>query len=308
MNVNAFDLNLLRVFAAMDRERNVSRAAAVVGLSQPAMSNALSRLRRACDDQLFIRTSNGMEPTPLARKMAGPVMDALTQVERALSVRQGFNPRTARATFRLLMTDVSQMAILPPLIDHVMAEAPGITIEVLQVPRERYAEALHVGEVDLAIGHISTARSGLYQRHLFDDTYCCVAALNHPTLKGSIDLPAFLDASHLTVATGNAEQLVRQALSGEGHSLKVVLRLPQYHTAIAVVRATRLIATIPRLALRNLTGVQVLDLPIELPAAEVRQFWHARNHTDAAHKWLREQVVRLTSPAEIDAPGQGRRR
>jgi DNA-binding transcriptional LysR family regulator len=295
MNIKSFDLNLLRVFAAVDSERNVSRAAAQIGLSQPAMSNALSRLRKACNDPLFVRSPGGMEPTALALEMAGPVHEAIAQLERALGGPAKFDPERVNRTFRLLMSDAGQLVVLPALMKALALKAPGIAIEAIQVPREQYIQALENGFADLAISHLASFPAGLLQQPLFDDSYCCVASLQHPSLRGSISITQFATARHVVVASGNAEAHVERVLAGRKLKRDVSLSVTQYHIAIEAVRSTSLVATVPRLSVRPSDDVQVLNLPFDLPKAEVRLFWHRRVHKDPANKWFREFLTASTS-------------
>jgi DNA-binding transcriptional LysR family regulator len=295
MNVKVFDLNLLRVFAAVDSERNVSRAAAQIGLSQPAMSNALSRLRKACNDPLFVRTPGGMEPTALALEMAGPVHEALAQLDRALGGSANFDPKRVNRTFRLVMSDAGQLVVLPALMEALAHNAPGIAIEAVQIPREQYVQALENGFADLAISHLTSFPPGLLQEPLFEDSYCCVASAQHPSFHGSISVAQFAAARHIVVASGNAEAHVERTFAGLKQKRDVALSVTQYHIAIEAVRPTSLIATVPRLSVRASDNVQVMDLPFEVPKAEVRLFWHRRVHKDPANKWLREFLTKSTN-------------
>lgn len=287
MNTNNFDLNLLRVFAAIDAERNVSRAAAKIGLSQPAMSNSLARLRKACNDALFVRTPSGMEPTALALEMSGNVHDALTRLERVLGGPGDFDPQRVQRRFRLLMSDAGQMIVLPKLMQALAKDAPGVAIETVQLPRERFLEALQNGAADLAISHLTTLRAGIYQEALFDDTYCCVAALKHSYLREKITMQQFLKAKHVVISSGNAEVHIDRLLGKKKLTRDIGLTVSQYHVALEVVRGTSLVATVPRLSVGLLPALQVLELPFHVPKAQIRQLWHRRVHNDPANQWLR---------------------
>ncbi len=293
MNINTFDLNLLRVFAAIHAERNVSRAALVVGLSQPAVSNALLRLRRSCDDPLFVRTGDGMAPTSLADKMIIPVRQALAHLEQALEQRAEFDPARLDRTFRILTSDVGAAAVLPPLMEALAVEAPGVAIETLQIAHEHYAKALQEGRADLAIGHLPFLVSGFHQQRLFDDTYCCIASDTHPQLRGEVKLGPFVAAQHVAIASGNADAQVDRELARRRRHRTVVLRVVEYHTAVEVVAATALIAVVPRRAMQSARGLQMMSLPFVLPPARVRQFWHGRADQDAANRWLRGRLMAL---------------
>jgi DNA-binding transcriptional LysR family regulator len=301
MNVKNFDLNLLRVFAAVDVERNVSKAAARIGLSQPAMSNALARLRTAFDDPLFVRTTTGMEPTALAVQMATGVHDTLSRFERVIGGPSDFDPQRVNRRFRLLMTDAGQLVVLPALMKALSNTARGIAIEVVEIPRERFIESLQSGFADLAISHLTSSRAGIHEEALFDDTYCCVAATRHPSLCGKISLQQFVKAKHVTITSGNAETHVDRVLSKKRLGREVALTVTQYHIAIEAVRATSLIATVPLRSVQPTHDVQVLELPFEVPVAQIRQFWDRRVHTDPANQWLRNFLK--TSLEDRKQPG-----
>lgn len=298
MNIRTFDLNLLRVFAAIYAVRNVSRAAGAMGLSQPAVSNALLRLRSACSDALFVRTTAGMEPTARAEELIGPVRQALAILQHSLEDQHGFRPRESERTFRILMSDAGETAVLPRLMSAVMKEAPQVRIEAVHVPNERYAQALEAGEVDLAVGNLSSLRAGFYQQRLFGDPYCCIARTRHPSIKGALSLQQYLQAQHVSIATGNADELVERALSGRRTKRAVHLRVTHYHVAVDIVKGTNLLATVPRNAAYKTVGIQVLPVPLKMPVADVRQFWHRRAHKDAANQWLRRTLATI----EFDQP------
>ncbi len=295
MNVNAFDLNLLKVFNAIESERNVSRAAARIGLSQPAMSNALSRLRNACGDKLFVKSPKGMEPTVLALEIAGPVREALAIVEGAMGGQTEFDPRRMRRKLRLLMSDAGQMIVLPALMKGLAADAPGLSIEAVSLPRDRYIEALQTGAAELAISHLTTDRSDIYAEPFFSDAYCCIAAKVHPVISEEISLRQFADAGQIEISNGNAEPHIEHELTLRRLKRSISLTVAQYSAAISIVRNTELIATVPRRALRDAYGLQILAMPLPLPEAQVRLLWHARLHREPANVWLRNYLKNLVN-------------
>jgi DNA-binding transcriptional LysR family regulator len=295
MNVNAFDLNLLKVFNAIESERTVSRAAARIGLSQPAMSNALSRLRIACGDKLFVKTPKGMEPTVLALEIAGPIREALAILEGAMGGQTEFDPRRMRRRLRILMSDAGQMTILPALMKGLATDAPGVSIEVISLPRDRFIEALQTGAAELAISHLNTDRSDIYSEPFFSDEYYCIAAHKHPEIDGEINLRQFRDVGQVEVSTGNAEPHIERELTLRRLNRSISLTVAQYSAAINIVRHTGLIATVPRRALRITDGLQVLMPPVPLPKAQVRMLWHARLHREPANVWLRKYLKSLMS-------------
>lgn len=293
MNINTFDLNLLRVFTAVYEVRNVSRAAVVTGLSQPAVSNALQRLRRVCDDPLFVRTRTGMEPTALAMSLAEPVRRALDILQNCLSNPAGFEPGRSDRVFRLLMSDVGEVIVLPKLMDALQKVAPGIRIEALQIPHENYPGALESGQADLAIGNLAMLKGGFYQRVLFSDNYMCIARKNHPLVGKRPTLKDYLALSHVVTTAGSTEGLVEKALARRRQHRIVKLKVTHYHVAATIVANTDLVATVPENAVMGLKNLQMFELPFPLVHAQVRLFWHRRAHQDPANQWLRGFIAGL---------------
>src|SRR5690348_4700058 len=174
MNVHDLDLNLLRVFDAVLREKSVTAAAAGLELTQPAVSNALSRLRGVFGDPLFVRTPTGMDATPFARELAEPVRQALALLESALAHGPGFDPASATRAFRFYMSDLGQIEFLPPLIERVQQRAPGVRLEAVALEVEDIAAALAAGSLDLAVGFLPGLGSPVSRRPLFRDPYLCL--------------------------------------------------------------------------------------------------------------------------------------
>lgn len=293
MNIKTFDLNLLCVFAAIFAERSVSRAASTVGLSQPAMSNALLRLRKTCSDPLFVRTTSGMEPTALARALIVPVRQALGILQECLDHPLGFDPLRSDRAFRLLMSDAGELAVLPALTAALRKWAPNVVIEAVRIPHGQYAEALQNGAVDLAIGNLPFLKAGFYQTRLFEDPYCCIARRGHPLARGGLDISKYLQARHVSIATGNADELVDRALTRSRLVRSIKLRVTHYQVAVDIVAATDLFAAVPLNTTYRARSIEVLPLPMKIPAADVRLFWHRIAHKDPANQWLRSVVSSL---------------
>src|SRR5438128_11569919 len=197
VNIQDVDLNLLRVFDAVLRERAVTAAAARLGLTQPAVSNALARLRAVFGDALFVRTPAGMEPTPFARGVAEPVRQALALLESALSHGPGFDPGTATRAFRFYMSDVGQVEFLPPLVERLQRVAPGVRLEAVAVDLEDVADALGSGALDIVVGFLPGLGPPIARRALFRDPYVCLMRADHPIKR--LTRKKFLAASHALV-------------------------------------------------------------------------------------------------------------
>lgn len=297
MNIRDIDLNLLVVFDAIMQTRSVTAAARLLNRAQPTISHSLNRLRQLCGDTLFVRTRTGLEPTPLARSIAIPVGEALALVQRSLSASARFDPSTAQATFTLLMSDIGQVGLLPVLVKHVRATAPGISLIATQLPRELYGEALESGRADLAIGALRHLSNGFYQQRLFDDEYVCVAWKDHPTIGDQVTLEQYIHADHVgIISPGLSEIEIERLLLPPGRSRRIVVRVPHYLAAPALLAGTELLVTIPSKVLQSFSGrehLKLVRLPIEAPKLRVHQYWHERALNDAANKWMRNVVAHL---------------
>ena len=174
MDDEKIDLNLMRVFDALIEDANLTRAGFRLGLSQPAMSHALAKLRKITGNNLFVRVPTGMEPTETALRMAPAIREGLRLLDEAVQGEDRFDPRTCDRTFQLLMSDIGELVYLPRILRHLEKVAPNVNLRAMQLPREAYSEAFTSGEADLAIGFLPGLQSGFYQQRLFTDTYRCV--------------------------------------------------------------------------------------------------------------------------------------
>lgn len=296
MNIRNFDLNLLRVFAAIEKERNVSRAAEVLGLTQPSISNALQRLRQQCGDPLFVRGGRAMEPTPLALAMKDPIDQALKLMAAGLTLATAFEAASSEHVFKVAMSDVGEKVLLPPLTVHLLLNAPRIRVEALRMPVADYADALRTGTIDVAIGNLSLPETGFFQQHLFSDRYVCVAAEDSRIEAQDLSLERFLSLEHVIATGGNAENVLQHYLSAHGLHRKIRASVVHYHMAALLAARTELIATVPENAVQGIAGLRILPLPFDVARAEIRQFWHRRVHVDPANKWLRSTLWALMNP------------
>lgn len=305
------DAKLLRLFDVLYATGSVTRAAEQLGQSQPTVSIWLGKLRQVLDDPLFVRTSDGMAPTPRATELIAPARQAL-QALRQLAVGRGeFDPALVERRFRICMTDASHITLLPHILAHVRALAPGVTLEAATIDGHT-ARALQDGDADLAIGFLPWLEAGFYQQSLYPQDWVCLANAQHPRLGGTLDMEAYRREAHIAIAQGTGAQLLQQALERAGVQRRVVLEMPGFLGLQAMVASTDLIATLPRhigqtLARRG--AMSVFDCPVPVPSFVVKQHWHARFHEDAANRWLRGLCAKLflpeglASPAAEQAPG-----
>ena len=295
MNIKTFDLNLLKSFDALLEECSVSRAAARVHLSQPAMSNALARLRDALDDPVLVRTPQGMEPTARALALKGPVRQALLQIETALSAQPEFDPRTARRSFVVAATDYMEFLVLPRLMRVLQTEAPGIDIRVRSLQLKAPEEPLDSGDVDLAFGFFADVPKRLNRRHLFTETMTCLVRADHPVLYQSWNLERFVEMSHLFVATRQGSAgVVDNMLTEKGLQRRIALVVPHFLVVPYIIAETDLIVTVnSRIAdtyVRELP-LKSLPPPLDLPEFPITMLWHPRSDGDPSIAWLRRMLI-----------------
>jgi DNA-binding transcriptional LysR family regulator len=300
VNINNFDLNLLKAFDAVMREGNLTAAGASLGLTQPAMSRAIQRLRVVYGDPLFVRTVRGMRPTEYAKELAGPVENALHALHGAIELSGSFVPATSTRTFRVVMTDVASVFYLPVLMPHLQNVAPNVRIESIQIPRESYAEALEFGAAELALGQLPKKRN-LHQQKLRNSEFVCVMRKNHPTIGRTLSMSQFMDAHHVTItAPARADEMIRRALGKRAVRRKVALAVPFYLVVPPVLSKSDMIAAMPETvnAFAKEWNLKVLPLPFKVPAIPMGQFWHERSHHDAGHRWLRNTLAEVLAKSD----------
>jgi len=297
VNLQDIDLNLLRVFEAVLREGGVTPAAGRLGLTQPAVSNALSRLRRAFGDPLFVRTPAGMDATPFARELAEPVRQALALLESALAHGPGFDPAISTRAFRFYMSDLGQVEFLPPLVERVQHAAPGVRLEAVAIDLEHIADALGAGALDLAVGFLPALGPPVARRTLFRDPYLCLMRADHPAIGAKLTRKQFVEASHVLVTyRSGGHRVIEEALERAGVARRIALRVPHFTVVPMVLERTDLILTLPARVARVFERrgkFKALPPPVPMPAAEVAVHWHERFEADPGNRWLREQVVQL---------------
>ena len=290
------DLKLLKVFDEVYKTRSVSRAADNVGVTQPSVSIALAKLRKHFQDPLFVRTSDGMQPTPYAAELIRPVRDGLGLLDGAMRHRATFDPARSDRAFCLSLTDISQAVMLPKLLNHLKRVAPAIQLEIVPISSET-PRMLESGDADLAIGFMPQLEAGFYQQKLFQQRFVCVVRENHPRIKSRLSLKQFVEEDHIVVTTSaTGHWILDKTLEAKGVARKVAVRLPDFLGLAAIVAGTDLLACVPeRLGevMRQAAKVKLLAPPVELPSYLVKQHWHERYHHDPANRWLRGVVAEL---------------
>jgi DNA-binding transcriptional LysR family regulator len=299
MNWRRLDLNLLVVFDAVMQERSATRAAEKLNMSQPAVSHALGRLRAALGDELFVRTPDGMEPTPQAERLAPSVRQALVDLRAALEGARPFEPQEVERSFTVTVNNYAALVIAPPLAAAVAREAPSVTLDLRPSGTLDITERLDRGEIDLALGSLAAPGERFSDMRLLDDRFACVLRKGHPAINGKDSLEArdFAGLSHLEVSsTGEGTRFVDDGLAKLGLERRVSLHAPLLATA-GILAQSDMVAVLAERAARVFAAeapLQVLPLPVASPSLTVAMLWHRRVEDDGAHRWLRGVVRRVT--------------
>jgi DNA-binding transcriptional LysR family regulator len=295
MDIIDLDLNLLRVIDAMLQTRKVTEAAVQLNLSQPALSFALGKLRKLFDDPMFVRTAQGMQPTPLALQMAGPVHEVMELVRTEILQRSTFDPRTTERTFTLSLSDAGEMVFLPRLLRSLQRSAPAASASSAQLPPRELERAMEVGDIDLAVGYFpDLTKEGFYQQRLFAQPFVCIMRANHPAIGNKLSLKEFLSASHAVVRPeGRSQEIFERALAARGLKRRVVLSIPHFMSVPFIIMESDLIVTVPLAvgqSFARMANLKMFPLPIPMPDVDLKQHWHARFHRDPVNRWLRGLV------------------
>jgi DNA-binding transcriptional LysR family regulator len=318
-NFRTLDLNLLRVFDEVMAERSLTRAARNLNLTQPAVSNALRRLRETLGDELVQRSGQGMAPTPRARAIWPAVRQALEQLELSL-VPNEFVPAQAKTTFVLAMADATAAELMPGLVEILENEAPGVSIRVVPLTTRDPRQLLDEQVCDLAVGFFPsvladmTARSQgeaplpFAHQRLYDGEYVCVMRKDHPLAQWQLTLDDYCAARHMLVSfSGRPYGFIDEALAGLGRQRQIVLTVNQFFTAGRVVAHSNLLTVLPRHFI-SVTGIAdelaLKPLPFDVPMVHVDALWHRRSQLRGSHQWLRQAVHRATERTQHrEGPG-----
>lgn len=312
VNFRTLDLNLLRVFDEVMAERNLTRAARNLSITQPAVSNALRRLRDTLGDELVRRSGSGVEPTPRALALWPTVRDALRQLQHTLAPGE-FDAGIADTTFLLAMADATAAELIPGLVQIVEKEAPAVSLRVLPLTTRDPRRMLENEEVDMAIGYFPAVIASLAARgqsdaavpfetqRLYVGEYVCVMRRGHPLADSPLTLDDFCAARHLLVSfSGRPYGFIDQTLGALGRERRIVVTVNQFFTAGRVVANSDLLTVLPRHFVK-VTGIDeqlvLRDLPFEQPLVHVDAIWHRRAQHGHAHEWLRQALLRSAAAA-----------
>jgi len=311
MSFLTLDLNLLRVFDAVMTEQNLTRAAGHLAMTQPAVSNAIKRLRESLGDELLIRTAYGVKPTPRAEALWPAVRQALAGLEQAVTP-ETFDVSKTHATFRMAMADATAAFWLPSLVRSIESEAPGVNVRMVPLTTREPRPMLLRGDIDLAVGFFpgvaaqlsSDTSSPIRHERLYSGHYVAVMRKNHPLAKVELTVDNYCANNHLLVSfSGRAHGLADEALAQLGRQRRILLTVNQFFTAGKVVANSDLITVLPKhlIASTGMTDALVWrELPFAMPAVHLDMLWHERDARSFAHKWLRNgALARATGTAAV---------
>ncbi|MGV7241484.1 LysR family transcriptional regulator [uncultured Caballeronia sp.] len=289
------DLNFLYVIQALGEERSVSRAADRLGLTQPAVSHALGKLRTLFQDDLFVRAGPVMAPTPVGERLIDGVAHVLGVVQQEIWSAKAFDAATTTRTFSVCLSDMGVIVLLPRLLAALRERAPLASLKPIQLPSLELASALQDGALDLAIGYLGKMGDNLHQQPLFRRSLVGIIRGGPTRRKIRMTLAQFIEKQHVVAGTlALTNQLLEKEMRRRGARLKVGLDVPYLLAVPSLVATSDFIAAVPdELAdlFARLADVDVFPLPVDLPDLTVQQFWHARHHNDAGHRWFRGLVA-----------------
>ncbi|GAA6619669.1 LysR family transcriptional regulator [Scytonema sp. NUACC26] len=296
-NLAGVDLNLLVVFDALMTQQHLTRAAEKIGLSQPATSNALSRLRKLLKDELFIKTSKGMTPTPKAVELAEPIRLVLLQIQSTIYSEPQFVPQTSARIFRLGMDDYSELVFLPSLLQEMERLAPKVRIQVRSTNWMRSPKLLDADEIDVAIGHCPQWQPWHERQLLYEEHFVCVMSSERFPARQAITLEEYVAASHLLVSpkedmVGMVDEILRE----QNLNRHIAMSVPNFLIVPFILVNTNLIATLPTQLVKTFVEVWQLyasELPFKMTGFSVDMLWHGKNDRDPGHLWLRNLILQL---------------
>ncbi|MBB5539149.1 LysR family transcriptional regulator [Rhizobium giardinii] len=298
MDFRQLDLNLLLVFEALYDERGVTLTAQRLKISQPTVSFSLNKLREFFKDELFVRHRGTMQPTAFAETLADPVRRIIDMIRSELMQEQTFDPAGTERVFSLTMSDIGELVFLPKLLKALRALAPRASIRCVSMRPGELKEAMANGLVDLALGYFpDLSDSAFYQQSLFDHPFSCIVRKDHPLIGDTLTLQLFLAAEHaVVVAEGRSQEIFERRMQDMGLQRRVLLRSPHFMSLPFQIANSDMISVVPRavgqLAVRS-ANVKAFQPPLDIPAIELKQFWHRRVNNDLAVVWMRNLVAKL---------------
>ncbi|MBM7126003.1 LysR family transcriptional regulator [Dyella flava] len=299
MELNDIDLNLLVVFNELLIERRVAKVADKLDLTQPSVSNALARLRKLLQDELFLRTPKGMEPTLYASQLAEPISFALNTIRNSLNQHAEFAPATSTRKFTIGMVDLGEIYFLPRLMDKLARVAPGVSVSTVRNTAVNLKDAMEAGQVDLAMGLLPQLKAGFFQRGLFQQDYVCMLRQGHPLQGKRMTLKQFTEADHVVVVSeGTGHAKMDEIIERKGIRRNIRLTVPHFVAVGHILAKTNMIATVPEqyaMACLEPFKLTYVKHPVQLPRIGINIFWHAKAHKEPGNQWLRNLIADMYS-------------
>ena len=316
MNIERIDLNLLVYLDVLLRERNVTRAASYLGITQPAMSNGLRRLRELFDDPLLVRTSEGMTPTERALELQPVVRSVLAAVERAVQPKKPFDAARSTRVFRIMASDYAESTLIPAVLERLQREAPDIALDIMTPSDVSYLN-VEQGKVDMVINRFDSMPQSFHQNTVWQDSFSCLLSVDNPVLAGGFDLESYLQAQHVWVSkTGMgvgvgvdpsaAQDLgwVDEALARLGRKRRITVFTRHYQVAVLLATQKHLVVTVPSklaLLMRDNPRVVIKPPPFEIPPFELKMAWSPLLQRNPGHQWMRRLIGEVARELDGDA-------
>ncbi|AWY39672.1 LysR family transcriptional regulator [Pseudomonas putida] len=290
-----YDLNLLPVFIALMEERSVTRAALRLGITQPALSNALNRLRDTLQDPLFIRERYGIKPTQFAEEIAPVIVESLGRLDEVLVGRQHFDPATATRQLNIAVNTYVEVVLVPGIVARLRELAPGIKMSLAPYGNDLAETGVISGTTDMVLGRIVEPPDNLIIQHLMDDSLACVVRADHPDIGDSLSREQYEALRHVNIQPpGRLRAGLFQALDRQGLRRELAISVTHFLAVPEIIAVTDYCATLPRLICKQIAKdprLKVVEAPVDLGTFPVQIAWHVRYRNDPAHKWFRQLLV-----------------
>lgn len=305
-----YDLNLLPVFMALMEERSVTRAAVRLGITQPALSNALNRLRDTLRDPLFIRERYGIKPTQFAEEIAPVILETLARLDEVIIGRQHFDPATSTRQFNIAPNSFVEIVLMPRIIAKLRQQAPGVKVSLTPYGNDLTETGVISGTTDMALGRIIDPPDNLIVQHLMDDGLACVVRADHPDIADSLSREQYEQLRHVNVLPpGRMRVGLFQTLERQGLRRDLAISVTHFLAVPEIIAVTDYCATLPRLICRQIAKdprLKIVPSPVDLGSFPVEIAWHVRYRQDPAHQWLRQLLVETAAEltGETTEPGE----
>ena len=293
MNLHRIDLNLFAVFDAIYTAGSLTRAADVLCITQPAVSNSLARLRDMLNDPLFVRTGHSMTPTPVAQNIIVPARAALELLRKSVQESHTFDPLIAEKQFNFASRDLLEVSILPRLLAHLEDGSPNITLANFEISRSKVVSEMASGNLDFFADASTFTDPHLHKACIATDRYVVLARKNHPKLKNGLDLETFLDMNHINVTyRHDGSSAVDVVLDNLGHKRCIKFHSQHFLTVPSALVKTDMVACMPYHLAKHY-DLAMYEMPIDMPPMEYFLYWHVSMNEDHAHRWMREQIMEV---------------